>query len=68
MPRRPISLDAEQPTTSAPTKKTALPEGFTNKPVSGYLFFRFDGDPKSIRSLELTYTAPSGAKTKIRIL
>ena len=68
MPRRPISLDTEQPPTSAPTIKAALPEGSTNKPVSGYLFFRFDGDPKSIRSLELTYTAPSGAKTKIRIL
>jgi len=68
MPRRPISLDPEQSATSAPSKKAALPEGFTNKPVSGYLFFRFDGDPKSIRSLELTYTAAGGAKTKIRIL
>jgi hypothetical protein len=68
MPRRPISLDSEQPPNSAPSRKAALPEGSTNKAVGGYLFFRFDGDPKSIRSLELTYTAASGAKTKIRIL
>ena len=68
MPRRPISLDPEQSSTSAPPRKAALPEGFTSKPVSGYLFFRFDGDPNSIRSLDLTYTASGGAKTKIRIL
>ena len=67
MPRRPISLDPEQSSTSAPPRKAALPEGFTSKPVSGYLFFRFDGDPKAIRSLELTYTGAGGAKAKIRI-
>jgi len=68
MPRRPISLDTEESATSARSRKVALPEGSTNKPVSGYLFFRFDGDPNSIRSLELTYTGAGGAKTKIRIL
>ncbi len=67
MPRRPISLDPEQSSTSAPVRKAALPDGFTSKPVSGYLFFRFDGDPKSIRSLELNYTGAGGAKAKIRI-
>ena len=68
MPRRPIALDSEQPPTAAPARKAALPEGLTNKPVSGYLFFRFDGNPKSIHSLELTYTGPGGVKTKLRIL
>ena len=67
MPRRPISLDPEQSSSSAPARKAALPEGFTSKPVSGYLFFRFDGDPKSIRSLELTYSGAGGTKAKIRI-
>jgi len=67
MPRRPISLDPEQSSPNAPARKAALPEDLTNKPVSGYLFFRFNGDPKSIRSLELTYTAAGGAKAKIRI-
>jgi len=67
MPRRPISLDPEESSTSAPPRKAALAEGLTAKPVSGYLFFRFDGDPKSIRSLELTYTGAGGAKAKIRI-
>lgn len=68
MPRRPISLDPEQSSTSASARKAALPEGFTSQAVSGYLFYRFDGDPKSIRSLELTYTGAGGAKAKIRIL
>jgi hypothetical protein len=67
MPRRPISLDPEESSASPPARKAALPESLTGKPVSGYLFFRFDGDPKSIRSLELTYTGPGGAKAKIRI-
>lgn len=65
MPRRPISLDPESSVSQA--RKPALAEGFTSKPVSGYLFFRFDGDPKSIRSLELIYDG-RGTKTKIRIL
>jgi len=66
MPRRPISL--ESPEASGPSRKGALPEGLTTKPVSGYLFFRFDGDVKAIRSLELLYDSGSGSKARIRIL
>jgi hypothetical protein len=35
--------------------RTALPEGAATKPVSGYLFFRYQGKAKSIKSLELIY-------------
>ena len=65
MPRRPISLDPQPP---ARTGKSALPEGVTEKPVSGYLFFRFDGNPKAIRSLDLVYDGGGRLKTRIPIL
>ena len=34
---------------------TALPEGIAASPVSGYLYFRYRGKTKSIKSLELVY-------------
>ena len=68
MPRRPIALDPEpdEPSATTPARKAALPEGFTDKPVTGYLYFRFDGDRKSIHSLELTYGVGAN-KTRLRI-
>jgi hypothetical protein len=41
--------------------QTALVEGPTALPIAGYLYFPFKGKPKSIRSLELIYTGPSGS-------
>jgi hypothetical protein len=44
----------------------ALPEGSSNKPLKGCLFFRFRGKTKSIKSLELVYDAgDGGAKATI---
>ncbi len=70
MPRRPISLDPQPDAgqSTARAGKVALPEGPTNKPVSGYLFFRFEGNPKAIRSLDLVYDGGGRAKTRIPIL
>ena len=42
--------------------RSALPEGPTHGPVSGYLFFAFKGKTKSIRSLELLYSSPDGSR------
>jgi hypothetical protein len=41
----------------------ALPEGRAEKPVSGYLYFRYRGKTKSIKSLELVYNGRSGPVT-----
>ena len=41
----------------------ALPEGRAEKPVSGYLYFRYRGKMKSIKSLELIYNGKSGPVT-----
>ncbi len=49
--------------------KAALPEGPTGKTVKGCVFFRFEGNAKSIRTLELTYDCGSGAPpAKIKLL
>jgi len=40
--------------------QTALPEGPARNPVSGYLYFAWQGKTKRIRSLELTYEGPAG--------
>jgi hypothetical protein len=70
LPRRPISLDPQSDASQSPARagKAALPEGLANKPVSGYLFFRFDGNPQAIRSLDLIYDGGGRAKTRIPIL
>ena len=48
--------------------RSALPEGPTHGPVSGYLFFAFKGKTKSIRSLELLYSSPDGRReAKLRL-
>ena len=41
----------------------ALPEGRAEKPLSGYLYFRYRGRTKSIKSLELVYAGKSGPVT-----
>ena len=41
----------------------ALPEGAISKPVSGYIYFRYKGKPKSVKSLELVYEAKAGSVT-----
>lgn len=41
----------------------ALPEGPAEKPVSGYVYFRYRGKTKSIKSLELIYNGKSGPVT-----
>jgi hypothetical protein len=41
----------------------ALPEGRAEKPVSGYVYFRYRGKMKSIKSLELIYNGKSGPVT-----
>jgi hypothetical protein len=38
----------------------ALPEGAAEKPVSGYVYFRYRGKVKSIKTLELIYNGKSG--------
>ena len=39
----------------------ALPEGPAEKPVSGYVYFRYRGKTKSIKALELIYNSKSGS-------
>ncbi len=41
--------------------RAALPEGPTDRPVKGCLFFRFEGKLKSIKSLDLMYDPGAGA-------
>jgi hypothetical protein len=43
--------------------RLALPEGETHPPVSGYLFFGFQGKLKSIKTLDLEYKGPAGSAT-----
>lgn len=43
--------------------ETALPEGNLKAPVSGYLYFAFQGKIASIKSLHLIYAGPAGAAT-----
>lgn len=71
MPRSPIPLDSNQNSEAGRSdqSKSPLAEGPTTKPVQGYLLFRFDGDPKSIRSLELVYdTGGNGPKARIKLI
>jgi len=41
----------------------ALPEGAASTPVSGYLYFRYPGKTKSIKSVELVYEGKAGSVT-----
>ena len=55
------STDQRPPKTIQQTVAlAALPEGPTEKPVKGCLFFRFGGSMKKIRSLELIYVPGEG--------
>jgi hypothetical protein len=42
---------------------TALPAGNFNGPVAGYLYFRYRGKTKSIKSLELVVESKTGPLT-----
>lgn len=53
--------DPERPTLETRLKKAALPEGDVRLPVSGVLYFKYDGKLKAIKTLELVYDAPGGA-------
>jgi hypothetical protein len=44
-------------------QKAALPEGDRTLPVAGLLFFQYSGKAKSIRSVELIYSGPTGKAT-----
>jgi len=65
-PRAPAPEDPggteEQPPVSADVAavESALPDGPARGPVSGYLYFAFQGKTKSIRTLELLYAGPEG--------
>jgi hypothetical protein len=37
-----------------------LEEGFTPKPIRGYLYYAFKGKPSSVKSVQLLYRGPSG--------
>jgi len=43
--------------------RTALPEGATARPVSGFLYFPYKGKTKSIKSVELIFRDKSGTVT-----
>ncbi len=64
MPRRPIALESEQ---SRETSSAGLPDGTLSKPAAVYLLFRFAGNPKSIRTLDLDYDNGS-TKVRLRLL
>lgn len=48
--------------------RAALPEGPSVRSVKGCLFFPLRGKLKSIRSLELVYEGPAGAKASLKLL
>ena len=57
-------VDQEEPASPADVvAQTALPEGATAKPVSGYIYFRYEGKVKSIKSVELIFAGRSGSVT-----
>jgi hypothetical protein len=43
--------------------RVALPEGEARVPVSGYLYFAYQGKTSRIRSLDLEYSGPGGSVT-----
>jgi hypothetical protein len=49
-------------------QRLALPEGTAHGPVSGYLFFPFQGKLKSVRSLDLLYKNPQGGETVLTLI
>jgi hypothetical protein len=66
LPRPPRAPEAEKPEPDKAEEvviESALPEGEARGPVAGFLYFPFKGKPKSIKSLELLYTAPEGTVT-----
>jgi hypothetical protein len=57
-------MEQEQPASAEDViTQKALAEGPAEKPVSGYVYFRYRGKIKSIKSLELIYESKSGPVT-----
>lgn len=57
-------IESEEPARAEEViAQRALPEGPAEKPVSGYIYFRYRGKTKSIKSLELIYNGKSGPVT-----
>ncbi|MBZ5609231.1 MAG: hypothetical protein LAP38_13290 [Acidobacteriia bacterium] len=67
MPRSPISLDPSETSGHQPGSAAGL-EGTVTRPAAGYLLFRFDGDARSIRSLDLEYDGGGTRKARLRLL
>lgn len=70
LPRPPKAPDAQQGVEREEPEdldtaliRTALPQGAVSIPVSGYLYFRYQGKTKSIKSVELLYQGPAGTAT-----
>ncbi|HKW96566.1 MAG TPA: hypothetical protein VJN43_02485 [Bryobacteraceae bacterium] len=70
LPRLPKAPDAQQGVEREEPEdldtalaRTALPQGAVSIPVSGYLYFRYQGKTKSIKSVELLYQGPAGTAT-----
>jgi len=54
-------IEKEEPTSVEEViAQKSLPEGLAEKPVSGYVYFRYRGKTKSIKSLDLIYNGKSG--------
>ena len=57
----PSGMEKEPPKTiQQVVALAALPEGSSNRPIKGCLFFRFRGKTKSIKSLDLVYDGGDG--------
>ena len=63
-PPPPVKIPIEvQHAMALRVQKAALPEGDRAVPVAGLIFFRYNGKPKSIHSVELNYSGPEGKAT-----
>ena len=51
-----------EPPLEQTVQRSAFPEATAHGPVSGYLFFPFQGKTKSIRALELLYESQDGSR------
>jgi hypothetical protein len=60
------SLDTGQRLDAADAiTRAALPEGSHAAPVSGYLFYAFDGKLKHVKHAELEYSSPAGTASLV---
>jgi hypothetical protein len=58
-----IDRGAPPATPREQVEKAALPSGDVVPPISGALFFAYQGKPESIKSVELRYDGPAGKAT-----